>query len=279
MGTCADDCCPRSVILLRTLAVFAWFCVITSILLLDIPDARAGCGLAKRVRFEPPAGATLDPGGAVFAFVMPEAFPQKGHVSPPKPRILVNGKVPSSIQDLTTARPNTRVFRVGISAAQGRRKQVSVEVAVHGEIHKANYTIRRKARRPSRSPGKIMTAEYSYAVGDPGSDAFILEVQPRASAYRVVVGNQTWVVPDQRRHRRQPAKDSGYIITGFLGCASYIVPTTSPFATKITALLNAGKNGPSFPSMCATTTNDDGSASVQCSNHRSFRFGGKVFER
>jgi hypothetical protein len=125
----------------------------------------------------------------------------------------------------------------------------------------------------------LVEATYTYAMGCPPSDGFILHVTPRAMAYEVTAGDQRWIVPDLAGE--SGVKDGrGVIITGDVGCTDFAIPKARPFALDFTPLFPDGSKGETYSPSCQRSleTAPDGGIThhTRCFSPSGAEFTGKV---
>ena len=254
--------------------------VVSTLLLLAHRPAAAGCAKAGPFRFAPSSGATVPPNPVILIFLSASA--------PTLDALTVTNRngdvVPVEKKVLKLTNPG-KVIRLQISATQGA---FTVSTQAGHRITSATFHIAgsKPAPKVEVTPRtEIAEATYSYSTGCPDSEGFVLHVTPRAVAYRVTVGRQTWVVPDLSRDL-EISDGHGAIVTGHVGCLDFTIPGAKPFAISIVPLLADGSDGGAFFPGCQSTRTTrstrhaDGSTSVvleaECSSHTRAEFSGQV---
>jgi hypothetical protein len=201
--------------------------------------AEACCVMPEQFQFAPPSGAMLPLNPRVLLFVRKQPFnPAR---SPDLIEVRVDGRrVPVAPTTVMTSKtydvlalrvPTTRASNVEIVARTGK-----------AEARAVYRCVKERARSPANESARVLHAEYSFS----GHRAtFALTVSPWAPAYRVTWKDQSVVVPDYSRWGGRPTARgrAGTVIAGEPACPEYVVPTTQPFAARITPLFANGEEG------------------------------------
>ena len=205
--------------------------------------AIAECAIPKAILFAPPSGTRLPPEPSIYMFLRQKAsygYGKLGEIS-----VLDGDGKPLPYQRETLpGTDDVMALRMDLAARSGRAV-VRVWVLGQEEVS-ASYRISAHTPVPKRaSYTEIVEAGYFFSEGFHGDNGFMLAVRPKAPAYRVEDGRQTWVVPsdddDDLGGGRRKAVGLGSILTGQISCADFAIPTDKPLALRVTPLFSNGE--------------------------------------
>ena len=152
-----------------------------------------------------------------------------------------NGKPLPHQRETLPGTSDVVALRIDLKARSGK---AVVRVWVGEQEMSASYRIDTQARPLKKVPyTEIVAATYSYSEVCRGDNGFMLAVRPKAPAYRVGDGAQTWVVPSADDYDLDGGrkKATGTILTGHFACSDFAIPTDKPLALLVTPLFPTGE--------------------------------------
>ena len=225
--------------------VIAFVALAAAMLAVSARPARAGCSLGPQIVLSPESG-TLPPNPTVFVFLRLHPL----YAATMLDELTVTDGTGRPLAFVRTDLPSAGgapVARLAITATAGT---LTVHARAGSQFAVARYSLGARPARASTPATSIVEATYIYASGCPASNGFMLAVSPKAPAYRVAVDGKTWIVPDLGD--ATSSQRQGTIVTGYVDCFDFTIPTDKPLALSITPLLADGAEGDTRDEACQT---------------------------